>query len=319
MFAGAFSDKALREMGQVMDSHASRLNLKLAKDVLKDSQGRLDMTKYYGYTTLDIMGELALGDSFHSLDPDSEHEWVRGFSLGTKFGSIRTSLSRYYPLDFIFAWVFLRLTSKIRQKNLKTGRDMITRRLDIGKLGPGKCDLLDPVIGSVNDNPKNGVTRNEVDVNVISMLLAGCPLSTVVIAAATYFLLRYPETLSQLTHEIRTKFNSEQEIFVASVNDMPYLEAVITETLRIHHPTPSDPKPRAVGPEGQLVDGHWIPGRVSSLFLVGLFLLIIFTRRPSLESKCKQPITPPPISCTRSSFTPSDGFPRQIHAMIPAS
>ena len=252
-------------MGLVMDSHAGRLNLKLANDVFKDSRGRVDMTKYYGYTTLDIMGELALGDPFHSLDPDSEHQWVQGFFLGTKFGSVRSSLSRYYPLDYLFGWTVLRLTSKIRQRNLKVGRDMITRRLDIGKLGPGKSDLIDPVIGKVNDDLKNSVTRNEVDVNVISMLLAGCPLSTVVITAATYFLLRYPETLSELTREIRTKFASEQDIVVASINDMPYLEAVIMETLRIHHPTPSDPKPRAVGPEGQFVDGHWIPGEVSCL------------------------------------------------------
>lgn len=117
----------------------------------------------------------------------------------------------------------------------------------------------------MNDDLKNGVTRNEVDVNVISMLLAGCPLSTVVVTAATYFLLRYPETLTELTSEIRTKFQSEQHILVASINDMPYLDAVIMETLQIHHPTPSDPKPRAVGPEGQSVDGHWIPGRVSCL------------------------------------------------------
>ena len=267
MFAGAFSDKSLRSMGLVIDSHACRLILKLSKEALKGSQGRVDLTKYYGYTTLDIMGELALGDSFHSLDPDSEHEWVLGFFLGTKFGSIRSSLSRYYPLDFIFGWIFLRMTSKIRQKNMKIGRDMITRRLSIGNLGPGKCDLVDPVIGNVEDNLKNGITRNEVDVNVISMLIAGCPLSTVVIAAATYFLLRYPKTLSQLSYEIRTKFDSEQDIVVASINDMPYLEAVIMETLRIHHPTPSDPKPRANGREGQFIDGHWIPGGVGHLHL----------------------------------------------------
>ena len=263
MFAGAFSNKALREMGLLMDSHASRLNLRLARDVFNDNQGRVDITKYYGYTTLDIMGELALGESFHSLDPNGEHEWVLGFFLGTKFGAIRSSLSRYYPLDHIFAWIFLRLTSKIRQQNFKIGVDMISQRLDIGKLGPGKCDLIDPVIGKVNDNPKNGVTRKEVDVNVLSMLLAGCPLSTIVITAVTYFLLRYPETLSELTKEIRTTFSSEQDIFVASINNMPYLEAVIMEALRMHHPTPSDPKPRAVGPEGQFVDGHWLSGGVS--------------------------------------------------------
>lgn len=263
MFVAVFSDKALREMASVMDFHASRLNFKLANDCFKDGRGRLDMTKYYGYVTLDIMGELAFGDTFHSLDPDSEHGWLLGFFLGAKFGSVRTSLSRYYPFDYIVGWTFLRLTSRIRMRNIKIAQDMITRRLDLGKLGPGKCDLVDPLIGKVNEDPKNGVTRNELDVNVGSLLLAGSPLSTLVITAATYFLLRYPATLSKLTHEIRTKFDSEQSIVVDSVNDMPYLEAVIMETLRIHHPTPSDPKPRVIGPEGQMIDGYWIPEGVS--------------------------------------------------------
>ena len=327
LFAGAFSDKAIREMGPVMDSHASRLNLRLARDAFKDSRGRLDILKYYGYTTLDIMGELAFGDSFHSLDPDSEHERVQRFFLGTKFGSIRSSLSRYYPLDFIFGWVFLRFNSKIRQKNFKTSRDMITRRLDLGKLGPGKCDLIDPIIGRVNEDPKNGVTRNEVEVVINSMLLAGCPLSTVVITAATYFLLRYPETLSQLTQEIRSKFYSEQDILVRSTDQLPYLEAVIMETLRIHHPTPSDPKPRAVGPGGQFVDDHWLPAGVSRLHvnpqdksepirLVRLHANFVFARRPSLGSRCKQPTTPPPTSRTRMSITPSAGSLRRIRDTI---
>lgn len=123
--------------------------------------------------------------------------------------------------------------------------------------------MIDPIIGRVNENPKTGVTRNEVDINVISMLFAGCPLSTVVITAATYLLLRYPETLSQLTQEIRSKFDSEQDILVSSTGEMPYLEVVIMETLRIHHPNPSDPKPRAVRPAGQFVDNYWLPGGVS--------------------------------------------------------
>ena len=264
MFVAAFSDKALREMTLVLDFHAPRLNFKLANDCYKDGQGRLDMTKYYGYVTLDIMGELAFGNTFHSLDPDSEHGWLQSFFLGTKFGSIRTSLSRYYPLDYMVGWTLLRLTAKFRQKTLKIAQDMITRRLDLGKLGPGKCDLVDPLIGKVNEDPKNGVTRNELDINVASLLLAGSPLSTLVISAATYFLLRYPATLFELTHEIRTKFDSEQSIVVDSVSDMPYLEAVIMEALRIHHPTPSDPKPRLVGPEGQMIGDYWIPGGVSS-------------------------------------------------------
>lgn len=96
------------------------------------------------------------------------------------------------------------------------------------------------------------------------MLLAGSQLSTVVLAAATYFLIQYPETITALNHEIRTRFENENDINVASTQDLSYLEAVIMEALRIHYPTPSDPKPRLVAPSGQHVDGYWIPGGVSS-------------------------------------------------------
>ena len=43
--------------------------------------------------------------------------------------------------------------------------------------------------------------------------------------------------------------------------NLPYLAAVINETLRIHHPT-SINLPRVVPPEGPIIDGRWIPGGV---------------------------------------------------------
>lgn len=250
-------------MALVIESHATRLTSRLRNDIGTQSIGGLDIAKYYGYTTLDVMGELALGESFNGLDVDSEHSWVKAFFMGVKFGSMRTSLSRYWPLDMIIGEVIMHVTAKQRQKNLKVGQDMISRRLALGDLGPDKSDLISPVIGKVDSEKANGITRAELDVNVISMLLAGSPLTTVAVAAATYYLLRFPSTMAELKQEIRSTFENEQEIKVSSTQALTYLEAVIMESLRIHHPTPSDPKPRKVGSSGQNVDGHWIPGNVS--------------------------------------------------------
>ena len=41
--------------------------------------------------------------------------------------------------------------------------------------------------------------------------------------------------------------------------NLPYLNACIEETLRIHPPVPAGP-PRSVPPGGDTVDGQWIPG-----------------------------------------------------------
>ena len=68
----------------------------------KDPGGKVNMAKFYGYATLDIIADLTFGESFY------------GFFLGAKFGSVQNSLSRYHPIDKVFKWIFLRLTAKNR-------------------------------------------------------------------------------------------------------------------------------------------------------------------------------------------------------------
>ena len=66
--------------------------------------------------------------------------------------------------------------------------------------------------------------------------------------------MRYPETLKQLTKEIRESAESEAGITVTSTMRLPCLTAPIKKTLRIHHPTPINLR-RVVPPEGQMAVG----------------------------------------------------------------
>lgn len=271
-FADAFSDKAVREQAHCVESFVDLLISRLRRDVVQTGDGTVDIAKYYGYTSIDIMGELCLGESFHSLEGNNEHTWIMGFFLGAKFGSVRSSLSRFYPLDEIIAWIFMQMTSRIRQKNLKFGVDAVTRRLEKGDLGSGRSDIISPVIGNIID-PKDGatkskgITRDELNVNLLAMLMAGSQLTTTALAASTYYLLTFPETMKILKQEINSCFSTEKDITITSTLGMPYLEAVVSETLRMHHPTPSDPKSRVVAAGGQQIAGYMVPGGVRSSLL----------------------------------------------------
>lgn len=222
------------------------------------------MAKFYGYATLDIIADLTFGESFYGLEGDNEHSWILGFFLGAKFGSVRNSLSRYHPIDKIFGWIFLRLTAKNRATSWRVATDKISRRLEMGDLGPSRSDFITPVVGRLDETQTKGVTRKELNTNGLAVVIAGCQLTTVALATSTYLLMRYPETLKRLSKEIRESFESEAEITISSTMKLPYLEAVINETLRIHHPTPIN-LPRVLPPQGQKLDGDWIPGGVSTL------------------------------------------------------
>lgn len=265
-FINAFSDKALKEQQPIIETYADLLMTRLRREIGRSAKGKVDMAKYYGYAALDIIADLTFGEPFHGLDGDNEHSWILGFFLGAKFGSVRNSLSRFHPIDKIFGWIFLRLTAKNRATCWRVATDKITRRLEMGDLGPSRADFITPIVGRLDETQTKGITRKELNTNGLAIVIAGCQLTTVALATSTYLLLRYPNTLRELVDEIRKSFESEGRINLHSTMDLPYLAAVINETLRIHHPTPIN-LPRVVPPEGQMIDGHWVPGGVSVCFL----------------------------------------------------
>ena len=95
----------------------------------------------------------------------------------------------------------------------------------------------------------------------LAITIAGSQLPTVALTTATYLLLTHPIQLERLLTEIRSSFKQESDINIVTTANLPYLGAVIDETLRIHHPTPIH-LPRLIPSSGLNVDNEWIPGNV---------------------------------------------------------
>lgn len=124
-FINAFSDKAVRDQSPIIESYAKSLLLRLRREIGRTPEGKVDIAKFYSYATLDIVADLTFGESFYGLEGDNEHSWVLGFFLGATFGTVRNSLSRYYPIDRIFRWVFLRLRAKNRARSWRFATNKI--------------------------------------------------------------------------------------------------------------------------------------------------------------------------------------------------
>ncbi|EOA85420.1 uncharacterized protein SETTUDRAFT_91397 [Exserohilum turcica Et28A] len=259
----AFNDRALRAQSPIIESHANLFIQRLRREAAKSVDSVVDLAKFYGYAALDVVSDLTYGESFHGLEGDNEHNWVMGFFLGAKFGAVRNHLSYFYPLDRIFGFLFLQLTAKIRKRNWQYTADLVTKRLDMGDLGSLRSDFVTPVIGNVKETKDKGITRNELNTHSLAITIAGSQLPTVALATATYLLLTHPLQLERLLGEIRSSFQQESDITIESTAGLPYLSAVIDETLRIHHPTPIH-LPRLISSGGLRVDNEWIPGNTSS-------------------------------------------------------
>ena len=75
---------------------------RLRREIEKSPKGKVNMAKYYDYAALNIITDLTFSDLFHGLEDDNKHSWILSFFLSAKFGSVRNSLSRFYPIDKVF-------------------------------------------------------------------------------------------------------------------------------------------------------------------------------------------------------------------------
>lgn len=89
--------------------------------------------------------------------------------------------------------------------------------------------------------------------------IAGGETVATFLATITFYLLKEQQAYDKLRDEIRSHFRSYEDICAVAAQQLPYLQAVIKEALRIHPPG-SQGFPR-VSP-GVLVDGHWVPAGV---------------------------------------------------------
>ncbi|KAH7320278.1 cytochrome P450 monooxygenase-like protein [Stachybotrys elegans] len=255
-----FSDKALREQAPIIEAHANNLVSRLHREAARAAPGgSIDIQKLFGYATFDIVTDLSFGESVRGLEDDNEHAEITAFFFHAKFGTIRNCLSRFSPLDILLGLFLLSISRKARERNWRLTTEKIDRRLSKGDMTGVRSDFMTPVIGRIDESGTKGITKKEVVTNGLAFVIADCQLTTVALATSTYLLLRDRPKWEQLTKEIRGRFSSHEEITVHSSQGLPYLEAVINETLRLHHPTPIS-LPRSVPPEGRVIDGEHIPG-----------------------------------------------------------
>lgn len=106
------------------------------------------------------------------------------------------------------------------------------------------------------------MTKDEIEQTADTLIMAGSETTASVLSGVTYFLTMHPEVMAKLAEEVRTSFNSEQEIDVLSVQKLKYMLAVLDETMRVYPVVPFG-LTRVVKPGGDYIGERYVPGGVS--------------------------------------------------------
>lgn len=81
-------------------------------------------------------------------------------------------------------------------------------------------------------------------------------------SGVTYLLLTNPTAYQKLKEEVRTVFQSQEDIDLISVNKLPYMLACLDEAMRMYPPI-ANGLPRVCPEGGAKVVGEYVPANVS--------------------------------------------------------
>ncbi|KAI4871132.1 cytochrome P450 [Hypoxylon rubiginosum] len=197
---------------------------------------------------------MAFGEGFGCVETDAyeeePHHWIDLIFEHLLEITLVDNLRRFILLATIGKWVLPWLTVRVRNKHSGYSRAKVQERLSVKS---ARQDFLTSLVGKVENGE---VPLEELTAHASTLIIAGGETTATALAAATYYLLKTPATLEKLNCEIRGRYTQYSEIDANSALQLPYLQAVINESLRIHPPG-SQGFPR-VSP-GCEIDGYWVP------------------------------------------------------------
>ncbi|KAJ4810795.1 Cytochrome P450 93A3 [Rhynchospora pubera] len=134
-------------------------------------------------------------------------------------------------------------------------RQQLTRKKDGGE-GMVK-DILDLLMDVHDDeNAEKKLTRENIKSYILNILAAGTSTSALTIEWALAEMMNHPNVLRKLLNELDTIVGKDRLIEESDLPRLPYLHAIIKETLRLHCPIPMVARK---GSEDCTIDGHFVP------------------------------------------------------------
>lgn len=259
LLAHAFSEQALRDQEPIIGQYFDLLIRKLHQQIRDPAGGKVDLVKWFNFTTFDVIGDLCFGEPFGSLESEDYHFWIAKIFSGIKFTRF-VRIGNSYPYLGLVVRSILNLAPQIngRTKHMKYTSDATDKRMAT------KIDRKDFMSYVLRYNDEKGMTLDEIKQSFDVLLTAGSETTATLLAGTTYHLLNHSATLKKLVDEVRAAFPSQEDITITSTAQLRYLNAVIQEGLRIYPPAPGT-FPRHILSEGDVIDGHFVPGNVSDL------------------------------------------------------
>ncbi|KAK4553132.1 hypothetical protein LTR86_009859 [Recurvomyces mirabilis] len=248
LLSHAFSESALREQEPILQMYAKKLLVQLSD---RRRSGPVDLVAWLTFTSFDLIGHMSFGENFGCLDNGDYAPFVKAIT-GMASELTFNQMAKYWGLSSVSHFLTPKAALGQRRKHIGTAMQTVARRV---AQGSEHRDFLHYVLSA---NDEKGMSPAEINVNAFSLSIAGSESTATALSGALFLILTHPDALERLTNEVRSAHTSSNDITLASICVLPYLDTVITETLRLYPPV-AITMPRRVPHGGETIDDEYVP------------------------------------------------------------
>ncbi|KAI0028313.1 cytochrome P450 [Vararia minispora EC-137] len=249
----AFSINHMRRMMPTFQATTQQLVAHLSEGVGKETV-EIDIMDYTSRLALELIAQAGLGHSFGAIEgkDDGYGNVLNRFetTLGklTMFGSLLPVLTRLIPgqvlrsLAEILPWPTLHEMLNISDTMQETSREIwkekkrlfaLGDKSVVNEYGEGKDIMMNANLAAEEDDR---LADHELLAQINTFTLAAADTTSSALARILYLLALHPDVQERLREELTEACDAKGEIGHDHLVDLPLLEAVCRETLRLYPP-----------------------------------------------------------------------------------
>ncbi|KAF2847879.1 benzoate para-hydroxylase [Plenodomus tracheiphilus IPT5] len=267
-----FSAKSVGQFEQYIHHNLEELQRQwdVRADQKKGAWYEMDALHWFNYLAFDVIGDLAFGAPFGMLEKGRDEAEVRrtkdakptyapAIEVLNRRGEVSGAIG-CYPSIKPYAKYFPDPFFSQGMKAIENLAGIAIARVNARLESPSdRVDLLARLMEG-RDESGNKLGREELTAEALTQLIAGSDTTSNTSCALLYHCLTHPEVVAKLQRELDEAIPDGNAVpTFAQVKDLPYVDAVIKETMRIHS-TSSLGLPRLVPPgPGITLEGHHFP------------------------------------------------------------
>jgi cytochrome P450 len=230
-----------------------------------NSSQEVNMGHWFQCYAFDLIGDITFSKRFGFLDNGEDIDGaMAAIDRSMAYSTLIGIFSEWHAFLFNPMQKFKSSGAAGRAYIIKFSQNLVQKRLQSPKTPSSNAnvpiDLLDRIVEAHNSNPEK-VTKYDISMMPLFNIFAGSDTTASSLSAILFYLLKTPRCLQKLQEEIDSFASrgllSEMPTFKESL-DMPYLQAVMREALRLHGAT-GLPMWRDVPAGGAVISGKFFP------------------------------------------------------------